>query len=124
MYVPADLRYSADHEWGRAVSDNCARIGITDYAQDAVGEVVFVEAPQVGARVEAGTVFGEVESTKSVSELFAPVTGEGGAVNDDLEAAPEKVNDDPYGEGWICEVSIEYEGELMDAVAYQALIED
>ena len=69
-------------------------------------------------------MFGEVESTKSVSELFAPVTGEVVAVNDDLEAAPEKVNDDPYGEGWICEVSIEYEGELMDALAYQALIED
>ena len=124
MYVSADLHYSADHEWVRFVSDNCARIGITDYAQDALGEVVFVEAPQVGTRVEAGSVFGEVESTKSVSELFAPVTGEVVAVNDDLEAAPEKVNDDPYGEGWICEVSVEYEGELMDAVAYQALIED
>ena len=124
MYVPADLRYSADHEWVRVVNDSCARIGITDYAQDAVGEVVFVEAPQMGARVEAGCVFGEVESTKSVSELFAPVTGEVVAVNEDLEATPGKVNDDPYGEGWICEVSVESEGELMDAAAYQALIED
>ena len=124
MYVPADLRYSADHEWVRVVSDSCARIGITDYAQDALGEVVFVEAPQMGARVEAGCVFGEVESTKSVSELFAPVTGEVVAVNEDLEATPGKVNDDPYGEGWICEVSVESEGELMDAAAYQALIED
>ena len=124
MYVPADLRYSADHEWVRVVNDSCARIGITDYAQDAVGEVVFVEAPQMGARVEAGCVFGEVESTKSVSELFAPLTGEVVAVNEDLEATPGKVNDDPYGEGWICEVSVESEGELMDAAAYQALIED
>ena len=124
MYVPADLRYSADHEWVRVVNDSCARIGITDYAQDALGEVVFVEAPQMGARVEAGGVFGEVESTKSVSELFAPVTGEVVAVNEDLEATPGKVNDDPYGEGWICEVSVESEGELMDAAAYQALIED
>ena len=124
MYVPADLRYSVDHEWVRVVSDSCARIGITDYAQDALGEVVFVEAPQMGARVEAGCVFGEVESTKSVSELFAPVTGEVVAVNEDLEATPGKVNDDPYGEGWICEVSVESEGELMDAAAYQALIED
>jgi len=124
VYVPADLRYSADHEWVRVVNDSCARIGITDYAQDALGEVVFVEAPQMGARVEAGCVFGEVESTKSVSELFAPVTGEVVAVNEDLEATPGKVNDDPYGEGWICEVSVESEGELMDAAAYQALIED
>ena len=124
MYVPADLRYSVDHEWVRVVSDSCARIGITDYAQDALGEVVFVEAPQMGTRVEAGCVFGEVESTKSVSELFAPLTGEVVAVNEDLEATPGKVNDDPYGEGWICEVSVESEGELMDAAAYQALIED
>jgi len=124
VYVPADLRYSVDHEWVRVVSDSCARIGITDYAQDALGEVVFVEAPQMGTRVEAGSVFGDVESTTSVSELFAPLTGEVVAVNEDLEATPGKVNDDPYGEGWICEVSVESEGELMDAAAYQALIED
>jgi len=124
VHVPANLRYSADHEWVRVISGDCARIGITDYAQDALGEVVFVEVPQMGARVEAGIMFGEVESTKSVSELFAPVTGEVVAVNEDLEVAPEKVNDDPYGEGWICEVSVESEGELMDAAAYQALIED
>ena len=123
MHVPANLRYSADHEWVRVISGDCARIGITDYAQAALGEVVFVEVPQMGARVEAGSMFGEVESTKSVSELFAPVTGEVVAVNEDLEVAPEKVNDDPYGEGWICEVSVESEGELMDATAYQALIE-
>jgi len=124
MNIPADLRYSADHEWVRDVGDGRVRLGITDYAQDALGDVVFVEAPQVGARVEAGGVFGEVESTKSVSELFAPVSGEVVAINDELEAAPEKVNEDPYGEGWICEVVVESEGELMDAAAYQALIGD
>ena len=86
--------------------------------------MVFVETPEVGARVESGSMFGEVESTKSVSELFAPVTGEVVAVNEELEAAPEKVNEDPYGEGWICEILTESEGDLMEAAAYQALIED
>jgi len=124
MNVPTDLRYSTDHEWVRDVGDGRVRIGITDYAQDALGDVVFVETPEVGARVESGSVFGEVESTKSVSELFAPVTGEVTAVNEELESAPEKVNEDPYGDGWICEVQTESEGELMDAAAYQALIED
>lgn len=124
MKVPSDLRYSTDHEWVRDVGDGRVRIGITDYAQDALGDVVFVETPEVGARVESGGVFGEVESTKSVSELFAPVTGEVVAINEELEAAPEKVNDDPYGEGWICEVLAESEGELLAAAAYQALIED
>jgi glycine cleavage system H protein len=100
------------------------RIGITDYAQDALGDVVFVEVPVVGTSVVAGAVFGEVESTKSVSELFAPVTGEVVAVNEDLEATPEKVNEDPYGDGWICEMGTDGSatGELMDAAAYQALI--
>ena len=106
------------------MGDGRVRIGITDYAQDALGDVVFVEIPAVGSRVEYGSVFGEVESTKSVSELFAPVTGEVVAVNEELEAAPEKVNEDPYGEGWICEILTESEGELMEAAAYQALIED
>ena len=124
MKVPSDLRYSTDHEWVRDVGDGRVRIGITDYAQDALGDVVFVETPEVGARVESGSVFGEVESTKSVSELFAPVTGEVVAINEELEAAPETVNDDPYGEGWICEVLAESEGELLAAAAYQALIED
>jgi len=123
MNVPADLRYSSDHEWVRDAGGDTVRIGITDYAQDALGDVVFVEAPEVGSRMEAGSVFGEVESTKSVSELFAPVTGEVVAVNDELESAPEKVNEDPYGDGWICEVTLESEGDLMDAAAYLALIE-
>ena len=124
MNVPPDLRYSIDHEWVRVVGEGRVRIGITDYAQDALGVVVFVETPEVGARVESGSMFGEVESTKSVSELFAPVTGEVVAVNEELEAAPEKVNEDPYGEGWICEILTESDGDLMEAAAYQALIED
>ncbi|MBT6371451.1 MAG: glycine cleavage system protein GcvH [Acidimicrobiaceae bacterium] len=124
MNVPPDLRYSIDHEWVRVVGEGRVRIGITDYAQDALGAVVFVETPEVGTRVESGSMFGEVESTKSVSELFAPVTGEVVAVNEELEAAPEKVNEDPYGEGWICEILAESEGDLMEAAAYQALIED
>ena len=124
MNVPPDLRYSIDHEWVQVVGNGRVRIGITDYAQDALGVVVFVETPEVGARVEYGSMFGEVESTKSVSELFAPVTGEVVAVNEELEAAPEKVNEDPYGEGWICEILTESEGDLMEAAAYQALIED
>ena len=124
MNVPSDLRYSVDHEWVRVMGDSRVRIGITDYAQDALGAVVFVETPEVGTRVESGSMFGEVESTKSVSELFAPVTGEVVAVNEELEAAPEKVNEDPYGEGWICEILAESEGDLMEAAAYQALIED
>ncbi|MDG1989437.1 MAG: glycine cleavage system protein GcvH [Acidimicrobiales bacterium] len=124
MNVPSDLRYSVDHEWVRVMGDSRVRIGITDYAQDALGDVVFVETPEVGTRIESGSVFGEVESTKSVSELFAPVTGEVVAVNEELETAPEKVNEDSYGEGWICEILAESEGDLMDSAAYQALIED
>jgi len=123
MNVPADLRYSSDHEWVRGVGDGLVRIGITDYAQDALGDVVYVELPAVGSSVEAGVVFGEVESTKSVSELFAPVAGEVVAANDELEGAPERVNEDPYGEGWICEVQVAAEGELMDADAYAQFIE-
>lgn len=123
MNVPADLRYSSDHEWVRDVGDGVVRIGITDYAQDALGDVVYVELPAVGASLEAGAVFGEVESTKSVSELFAPVAGEVVAANDELEGAPERVNEDPYGEGWICEVRVSTDGDLMDAEAYAALIE-
>jgi len=123
MNVPAELRYSTDHEWVRDVGGGVVRIGITDYAQDALGDVVYVELPSVGTSVEAGAVFGEVESTKSVSELFAPVAGEVVAVNDELEGAPERVNEDCYGEGWICEIRVVAEGELLDAAAYAALIE-
>ncbi len=124
MNIPADLLYSTDHEWVRDLGAGRIRTGITDYAQDALGDVVFVEMPVVGTSVVAGAVFGEVESTKSVSELFAPVTGEVVAVNEDLEATPEKVNEDPYGDGWICEMGTDdsARGDLMDAAAYQAMI--
>ena len=125
MNFPADLLYSTDHEWVREMGGGRIRIGITDYAQDALGDVVFVEVPVVGASVAAGSVFGEVESTKSVSELLAPVSGEVVAANEDLEAAPERVNEDPYGDGWICEMRTESSTTdgLLDASAYLALIE-
>ena len=123
--VPSDLWYSTDHGWVRKLNDDLVRIGITDYAQDALGDVVFVEVAEVGTTVAIGAIFGEVESTKSVSELFAPVSGEVVTVNEDLEAAPERVNEDPYGDGWICEMRTEgptTDG-LLDASAYLALIE-
>ena len=123
--VPSDLRYSTDHEWVRKLDDGLVRIGITDYAQDALGDVVFVEVAEVGTTVVIGAIFAEVESTKSVSELFAPVSGEVVTVNEDLEAAPERVNEDPYGDGWICEMRTESSTTdgLLDASAYLALIE-
>ncbi len=100
MNVPDDLYYSTEHEWVR-VEDGLFRVGITDYAQDALGDVVFVQVPEVGAELQAGGSFGEVESTKSVSELYAPVQGVVVEVNADLEATPELVNTDPYGAGWV-----------------------
>jgi glycine cleavage system H protein len=105
MQIPADLKYSSDHEWAKA-SELVVRIGITDYAQDALGDVVFVDLPKVGASVVAGGQLGEVESTKSVSEIYAPVTGTVSAVNESLNAAPELLNSAPYGDGWICEVTV------------------
>ncbi|MXW60723.1 MAG: glycine cleavage system protein GcvH [Acidimicrobiaceae bacterium] len=125
MDVPDDLLYSKDHEWV-SVEGDAARVGITDYAQDALGDVVYVDLPRVGDQVEAGSSFSEVESTKSVSELYAPVSGTISAVNDDLADAPERINEDPYGEGWIIVISMSSETEidaLLDAVAYGALIE-
>lgn len=125
MIVPEDLRYSTDHEWARPEGRR-VRVGITDYAQDALGDVVFVELPTVGAEIEAGSLLGEVESTKSVSELYAPVTGRVVEVNGALADAPERLNEDPYGEGWICEMELTEEGSLaalLDAVAYRHLIE-
>ncbi|MCB0980179.1 MAG: glycine cleavage system protein GcvH [Acidimicrobiaceae bacterium] len=125
MQVPDQLRYSKDHEWVSADGTR-ARIGITDYAQDALGDVVYVQLPSVGAAVAAGDSFGEVESTKSVSDVYAPVSGTVVAVNEALESAPETLNSDPYGDGWICEIELgdtaELDG-LLDASAYQALIE-
>jgi len=124
MAVPEGLRYSADHEWVRA-DDGRVRIGITDYAQDALGDVVFVSLPVVGARVDAHAVLGEVESTKSVSEIYAPVAGEVVAVNETLAGAPEQLNADPYGEGWICEIvpaEPDAVAGLLDATGYTELI--
>jgi glycine cleavage system H protein len=126
MNVPSDVRYSQDHEWVRVEEGNRLRIGVTDYAQDALGDVVFVELPAVGTTVEVGGVFGEVESTKSVSELFAPVAGSIVEVNHDLEVTPERVNEDPYGDGWICVLDPTdptAADSLMDAEAYSALLE-
>ena len=126
MNVPDDLRYTADHEWAR-LEDGKIRIGITDYAQDALGDVVFVELPAPGTAVDAGGSFSEVESTKSVSDIYAPVAGTVAEVNGDLTDAPQKLNEDPYGEGWICVIEPTdagaYEG-LMDAAAYRKLIAD
>ena len=125
MNVPDDLRYSPDHEWVR-IEEGRARIGITDYAQDALGDVVFVQVPSVGTAVTLGSSVSEVESTKSVSEIYAPVTGTVVEVNDDLADAPQRINDDPYGEGWICVIDLAEPGELdrlLDAAGYRELID-
>jgi glycine cleavage system H protein len=126
MDIPEGLRYSSDHEWAR-VDGGEVRIGITDYAQDALGDVVFVELPEVGAQVKRGDSFAEVESTKSVSEIYAPVTGTVTQVNSELGDSPERLNDDPYGEGWICVITVADQSEvseLLDGEGYRALIED
>jgi len=121
--VPDELRYTADHEWVRAEGER-VKVGITDYAQDALGDVVFVDLPILGATVEAGGVLGEVESTKSVSEIYSPVAGEVVEVNAALANAPEILNADPYGEGWICQMvpadpsSVET---LLDSSGYRQL---
>lgn len=124
MNVPDDLRYTADHEWVR-IEGNRLRVGITDYAQDALGDVVFVQLPEPGSSVTSGATFSEVESTKSVSDVYAPVTGTVVEVNNELSDAPQRLNDDPYGEGWICVIEVEDSGALsalLDAEAYRALI--
>ena len=123
--VPEDLRYTSDHEWIRQEDGGRIRIGITDYAQDALGDVVFVQLPEPGAKVEAGGSFSEVESTKSVSDIYAPVAGTVVEVNNELADAPQRLNEDPYGEGWICTIEpsdpAAFEG-LLDAAGYQSLI--
>ena len=126
MEIPGDLRYSEEHEWVR-VEGTKVRLGITDYAQDALGDIVFVDLPEVGSTVEVGGQLGEVESTKSVSEIYAPVAGTVTAVNDTLTAEPEKINQDPYGDGWLCELELAPgadPGSLLDAVAYGDLTAD
>jgi glycine cleavage system H protein len=125
MNVPEDLRYSSDHEWVSRDGD-VARVGITDYAQDALGDVVFVQPPPVGTAVAAGDAFGEVESTKSVSDVYAPVSGAVVEVNEALGDSPQLLNEDPYGEGWICAIRMSDPSELdrlLDATAYLELIE-
>ncbi len=125
MQVPEHLRYSSDHEWV-SVEGTRARIGITDYAQDALGDVVYVQVPTLGSAFSAGDSFGEVESTKSVSDVYAPLSGTVVAVNDALGDSPEILNSDPYGAGWLCEIEFSDESELaalLDATAYQALID-
>ena len=125
MSVPDDLRYSSDHEWAR-LEDGLVRIGITDYAQDALGDVVFVQVPTVGTEVKAGERFSEVESTKSVSDIYSPITGTIVEVNTDLADEPQRVNEDPYGEGWLCvlrPVDLAELDSLLDAAAYQAILD-
>jgi glycine cleavage system H protein len=120
--VPGNLQYSKDHEWVEG-SGARVKIGITDYAQGALGDIVYVQLPKVGDTVTEGVVCGEIESTKSVSELFSPVSGKVVAVNDALDSAPETLNSDPYGAGWIAEIEVSSPStELMDAAAYSALI--
>ena len=122
MLIPRDLSYTPQHEWVR-INGGVARVGITDYAQDALGDVVFVGVPAVGTTVAADESFTEVESTKSVSDIYAPVAGTITAVNDALASQPELLNQDPYGAGWICEITIQGEApSLMDATAYEALL--
>ena len=125
MDVPDDLRYSVDHEWVRVEGD-VVRIGITDYAQDALGDVVFVDLPLVGAAVEAGDSLSEIESTKAVSDVYAPVDGDVVEANGALVDTPELLNRDPYGDGWICLLRPSVAAalrDLLDATAYRTLIE-
>jgi len=115
--IPADLHYTAEHEWVRRSGDDTVRIGITDFAQSALGDVVFVQLPDVGSEVTAGESFGEVESTKSVSDLYAPVSGKVLAVNSELEGSPQQVNSDPYGAGWLLDVQVSDVAALESAIA-------
>ena len=127
MSTPDDLRYTAEHEWVRAGDGGTVRVGITDYAQEALGDIVYVSLPTVGTDVTAGEAFGEVESTKSVSDVFAPVAGTVSARNEALEAQPELVNSDPYGEGWIVEIDVSEPGvldALLDAAGYRELLDE
>ena len=124
MY-PDDLKYTSEHEWVRADGDT-ARVGITDFAQDALGDIVYVSLPEVGSDLKSGDAVGELESTKSVSDIYAPLSGKVAAINEALDGTPELVNSDPYGEGWLFEMTPSDEsavGDLMDASAYQSSVE-
>ena len=123
---PDDLKYTAEHEWVRATESHTLRVGITDYAQSALGDIVYVSLPEGGDTVEGGTTCGELESTKSVSDVYAPVSGEVVARNEALDATPELVNNDPYGDGWLFEVvptDPSVVDGLLDSAAYQATLE-
>ena len=121
--TPGNLKYTKEHEWIEERGEKLIRFGITDYAQGALGDIVYVQLPKVGDVIEAGKVCGEVESTKSVSEIYSPVTGTIVSINSSLDSAPETLNSDPYGAGWIFEVEITTpSNDLMDAAAYTALI--
>ena len=122
---PDDVLYTAEHEWVRDVDADTVRVGITDYAQDSLGDIVYVQLPAVGDEVTAGAAMGELESTKSVSDLFAPLTGTVTASNDALESAPELCNTDPYGEGWVVELRVSDPAEreqLLRAADYEATV--
>ncbi|BBY77109.1 glycine cleavage system H protein [Mycolicibacterium parafortuitum] len=128
--IPADLSFTTEHEWVQRTGDSTVRVGITDYAQSALGDVVFVQLPEVGSDVTSGESFGEVESTKSVSDLYAPLTAKVVAVNGDLEGDPQLVNSDPYGAGWLVELEAdagalqEALSGLLDAEGYRAHVDD
>ena len=126
--TPEDLKYTKDHEWVRTESDadgELVRVGVTDYAQDALGDIVFVTLPETGAEVRAGQACGEIESTKSVSDVYAPVTGTVVERNEALDASPELVNSDPYGDGWMMTIRPTGEGlaDLLDAAGYEATLD-
>ncbi|MBU3705507.1 MAG: glycine cleavage system protein GcvH [Mycobacterium sp.] len=126
--IPADLRYTAEHEWISRTAEDTVRVGITDFAQSSLGDVVFVQLPDVGATVTAGETFGEVESTKSVSDLYAPVSGTVTAVNGELEGNPALINSDPYGQGWLLELQADGDtlgrglAALLDADGYRGTL--
>ena len=126
--IPADLRYTAEHEWVQRTGEDTVRVGITDFAQDSLGDVVFIQLPDVGTDLTAGESFGEVESTKSVSDLYAPLSASVVAVNAELEAKPQLVNSDPYGQGWLLELQADGDtleqglAALLDADAYRGTL--
>ncbi len=123
MSVPEELQYTRSHEWVRTEGDT-ATVGITDYAQDELGDIVFVELPEEGATFDAGDSFGAVESVKAVSDLYTPVGGEVVEVNEALNDSPEKINEDPYGDGWIIKLRVSDEGDLLSASDYEQFLEE
>ncbi len=126
--IPPELHYTVEHEWVRRTGADTVRVGITDFAQSSLGDVVFVQLPDVGSEVTAGDSFGEVESTKSVSDLYAPVSAKVVAVNGDLQASPQLVNSDPYGDGWLLDLQVDGDAleqgltSLLDADAYRGTL--